>query len=373
MKNVRRGIFIVYDDLENPTGVNKKILNQIAAFREKGVDMLSYKMKIKEVFGYKLLYRLPFTNLSPEWEVQEEILGCDFIYLRRPLFMNIYFLRFMRIIKKKRPEMKILMEIPTYPYDKEITKNIRNWPIYIKDVFARKKIKKYIDAIPLLTDEENVFGIKTIKIKNGYNFNNSRARIYDINKCSIDIAIIAQFDVWHGYDRLIEGLHQYYLNKGNREIVLHFVGDGPELPMYKNMASAYNLENHIKFYGMRDKDFLTKIYDICDIGASSFGLFKKDLDFSCDLKSREYLSVGLPIICGSKMDIMEYPELKDFILEFPNDASFVSMEKVVEFYNSLYGNKDEEDVIKMIQNIRTIAVKNLNMEQAMKRVFQYIN
>lgn len=370
---MKKGIFIVYDDLENPTGVNKKILSQISAFKEKGFEIVPYKMEAKVIPGYKIFYRLPFTNLSPEWNIDTKLLTCDFIYLRRPLFMNMYFLRFLKYIKKMSPYVKILMEIPTYPYDKEITKNKRNWPIFIKDVFARKKIRRYIDAIPLLTGEKRVFGIDTIRIKNGFDFNNSRVRRFDIDKETIDIAIVAQFDIWHGYDRIIDGLHQYYLNKGNREIILHFVGDGPELNSYKKMSSLYRLDNHIKFYGMQNKEFIEELYDKCDIGASTFGAYRINLNYTCTLKSREYLAAGLPLVCGGKMDIIEYPELQEYILEFPNDDSFISIESIIGFYDNMYKGKTEEEINDVINHIRDVAVKNLDMKQAMKNVFDYLN
>ena len=373
MEKEKKGVYLVQGDLSVPMGINRKINSQIDTFREAGFSIDIHKVEDKRIFGYKILHRLPFANIIPVWKREKELLEYDFIYLRKPFGMNAPFIKFLKWIKSERPYLKIIMEIPTYPYDKEITKDKKNWPFYVKEVLARKKIKKYIDVLSVPTDDKEIFGVKTIKINNGYDFKKSHERKFDRNKESIDIAIVAIFYAWHGFERLIKGLYLYYQNGNKRQVNLHFVGDGSELSTYKKMVSKYKLNKYIKFYGMQNKEHIEKIYNKCDIGASSFGLYKINIDCSYTLKSREYLSVGLPIICGGKMDVMEYPDLKEYILEFPNDSTDVSVEKVVEFYDKIYKNKTKEEIDEMISCIRGVAIKNLNMNKAMEGVINYIN
>ena len=69
---MNKGYFIVYENIERNTGINRKIKSQIKAFQRCGIDI-----KVKEIlpkttlFGYKILFRLPFTNVSPVWKVDD--------------------------------------------------------------------------------------------------------------------------------------------------------------------------------------------------------------------------------------------------------------------------------------------------------------
>lgn len=263
------------------------------------------------------------------------------------------------------------MEIPTYPYDEEIKGKKRNYILYLKEKMARKRLKNLVDKIVILTDDKNIFAIETLKIKNGYDVEKINVRKVKQGDGTIDLCFVALFEFSHGYERLIMGLKDYYAKGGIRIVKFHFVGDGPECDKYKKLVLKFNLQNYVSFYGMQTKEEIEKIYNICDIGVSGFGGYKKNIYYSCELKSREYLAVGLPIITGNKMDIMEYEELRPYILEFPNDDSIVEIDKIVKFYDLLYKD-DEKENQKMADNIRSIAMERLNMQNAMKEVIDYI-
>lgn len=368
---MKKGIYIVYEDIEkNINGVNKKIFGQITAFEENGIQMKQYLILPEYVKGYKILYRLPFTNLAPRWKWNKCLSECDFIYLRRPYFMSGAFIKFLKEIKR-HSDVKIVMEIPTYPYDAEITKSKRNYLLYLKEKLARKKIVGLIDRIATLTNDKMIFGVETFNIKNGYDVEKINVRKVKQGDGIIDLCFVALFDFSHGYERLIMGLKDYYDKGGTRTVKFHFAGDGPECNKYKNLVSKFNLQNYVTFYGMQTKEQIEKIYNICDIGVGSLGGYKKNIYYSCDLKSREYLAVGLPIVTGNKTDIMEYEELRPYILEFPNDDSVVEIDKIVQFYDLLYTG-DEKENQKMADNIRSIAMDKLNMQVAMKEVIDYV-
>jgi len=137
MNDKKKGVFITYTPLTNSTGVIKKIKSQIKAFEDAGFEMSTVYMDIKKVKGWKILYRLPFTNVLPYWRWFDEFADCDFVYFRHPRYMNIAFLRLMKQIKKRNPGVKIIMEIPTYPYDKELLQAKKDFTIYLKDKLMR--------------------------------------------------------------------------------------------------------------------------------------------------------------------------------------------------------------------------------------------
>ena len=268
--------------------------------------------------------------------------------------------------------MKVIYELPTYPYDKEITEKKKNLPVYWKDVICRQFLHKYVDRISILGPEKEVFGIPTIQIRNGYNFDGIQLRQVQADKTTIDIAAVACFDSWHGYERLIESLYAYYSSGGTRDIMLHFVGDGPEKAHYERLVADLQLGAHVVFYGMRTYTELMDIYDKCDLGASSFGMYKIGIDYGCTLKTREYLAKGLPIISGSKLDINDIPELSGYVLNFANNDTLIDFDKVIAFNDSLYRNRAPEDIVNMANSIRDLAERNFNMQQSMMSVVKYI-
>ena len=370
---MQKGYFLVYSDLNDNSGVNKKIKSQIDVLRDNGIDIQPKQLEFKtNLPGYKLLYRMPFTNLSPVWKVTKDYENIDFIYLRRPFFCNFWFLRFLKRLKALNPGIKIIYELPTYPYDGEMLERKKNIPIYIKDYIARKDLHKYVDKIACLTGENTIFSVKTLQISNGYDFEKQTLRNIRYETEDINIAVVALFASWHGYERLIKGLSNYYTTGGNRKVFLHFAGDGPELAFYRKLAVKLNISDSCIFYGMQDHLQLNNIYDQCDLAAASFGCYKKNIYFSRELKTREYLAKGLPILFAERSDVWDIDELKPYLCGFPNDDSAIDINKVIAFYDKLYLGKNENETAEMCKNIRRIAQNNLDMNKAMKSVIDYI-
>ncbi len=368
---VLQGLFIVYEDLSANSGVNKKIRSQIAAFRQAGIAMEPWTMpSATGAFLYKLRYRLPFSNLSPRWQYSEIFDHVDLVYLRRPFFLNVWALSFFRKLKRRNPGVRVVYELPTYPYDLEITEKKRNLPVYWKDVICRQFLRRYVDRISNLGPEQEVFGIPVIRIRNGYDFGTIRPKRPKTEQGDIGIAVVARFDSWHGYDRLMRGLQAYYQNGGARKFTLHLAGDGPALPAYEQLSKDLGIEDSCVFYGMLDREQLQSVYDRCDFGASSFGLYRKGLSLSCDLKSREYLAAGLPILFGGHMDLEQYEDLHPFLVQFSNDDTNVDFFEIERCYDRIYGQG--QAIENVVGRIRAIAQRELTMEKAMEPVIQYI-
>ena len=366
-----KGFFIVYDDLSEKTGVNRKIENQIAAFNRAGLETKPYPMlTAMDSPFYKVRYRLPFSNLSPRWKYSERFDDVDFIYLRRPFFLTVWTLRFLRKLKRRNPRVKVIYELPTYPYDREITDKKKNLPVYWKDVICRQFLHRYVDRVSVLGQEKEVFGIPAIQIRNGYDFDCIRPREPKTDKTTIDIAAVGCFDFWHGYERLMKGLQAYYQSGGAKRFRLHFAGDGPVLSDYVQLSAQLGLEDSCVFYGMQNREQLQSIYALCDFGASSFGLYRKGLSLSCDLKSREYMAAGLPILFGGNIDLEQYEDLHPFLISFPNDDTSVDFFRIEQCYDRIYGQEQTDQEI--IKRIRSVALRELNMGKAMERVIGYI-
>lgn len=366
---MKRGIYIIYEELDDK-GTNRKIKSQIKAFESHGINILTCYMKTKKIKYFRFYARLPFTNIMPEWRIPQNIEKYDFIYMRRPGFMNISFIKWISAIKKTAPNIKIFMEIPTFPYDIEYLEDVKDLPYYFKDKAARLLLKKHLDYICTLNGEKKIFNVNAIKIVNGYDFSTMRMRKFEGNKREIHIALVARFCFWHGYERLINSLYKYYKSGGDRKVILHFAGDGNEIQRYKKDIEALSLQNNAKFYGFLKSHEITDIYDVCGLAADVFGGYKKNLNYSCSLKSREYLAVGLPIITGIHLDFQENQKLNQYVLEFPNDNSEIEFNKIIKFYDSIYDNNSRQ---KVACDIRREAELQLNYINSMNNVIKVIN
>lgn len=349
-------------------GVIKKINSQIDSFKKAGLKCTKHNIRFNTLGASiiaKLMIRLPFINSHKHWKY-DGIIDDNDIYIRKLGPFDKSTEDFFVKLKKLNPKCRIVLELPTYPYDKEYL-TLTNFPFYIYDKYNRKNVKKYVDRIATLTDDNEIFGIPTLKIRNGIDLSTMSVRKVNAHAHdTINCIAVACFAWWHGYDRFLEGLRGYYSNGGTRNIIFHMVGDGDEIPKYKKMVSEYSLQDHVIFYGTKTGKNLDDVYDKCSLGIASLGGYRKNLYKSAELKSREYMAKGIPFVCST--EIVDIDEDCGMYLKVSNNDSCIKVEEVITFYDSIYNNNLEEEVIK---KYRLFAEKNYSMDIAMKEVIDY--
>ncbi|GAB6179426.1 glycosyltransferase family 4 protein [Desulfotomaculum defluvii] len=376
-----KGIFIYYKNInyDNLTGIDKKVLWQVDALKENGIhcDIVvidKYKNYSKKTSLKKLLDQiiisLPYGNVFPKWKYLKEFDDIDYIYLRRPTCFTFHMLRVLKKIKVNNPNVKIILEIPTYPYDKELQVKLRYLPLLIKDKYNRLKLHDVVDRIAVQNDIDNIFGVPTLNFTNGIKVDDLTIRApIEKNTDEINLCAIASLNPWQGYERVIQGIFNYYKNGGKRKIVLHLVGDGTERQRYEKLVKSYQLENNVKIYGRLYGDDLNYIYDISSIALDAFGRYKTENGISTSLKSREYLAKGLPIVAGCKVDIIK--ENTPYYLEFPNNDSIIDINRIIQFHDKIY--KSNESTMQISKKIRDYAYEVCDVSNTMKKIVQYIN
>ena len=366
-------ISYIHFGVRNEPGLNKKLDAQIEQLKKIfAVDEVDLS-KVNKInsFWSKLAYSLPFFYISKyDYESILEHIDSRIIYIRRDK-ADKYYVKFLREIKNRISNSKIIIEIPTYPYFKDDFKGIRSIPKLIKEVLAIPFYKKYVDCFVTYSSDKEIFGVPTIRVKNGIYVDKIEPRMPIPPNNNINILAVATFRKHHGYERVIEGLHQYYCNNGDRNIILRMVGTGEEKQKYEDMVNKYKLNDHVFFLGNLIGDELSRQYDIADIALGSFGMYKIDVYNSSVLKVREYLAKGLPIVSGCHEDAFE-DERFDYYLEFPNDDSIIDIEKIVSFYDHIYSKKTHEEIIEMTNEIREYAKRHVNYDVVFKNVIDYL-
>ena len=371
-----KGIFLRYpvQNLDNHIGIRKKMAGQLNVFNSEGlncqfVDLKTSKNEISNSWARKL-NALPFTNVWPYWNKSGiNTHNCNYIYFRRPSAINKPCINFLRCIKIDNHKTKVIMEIPTYPYDEEYV-GVKKL-LHIKDMHNRVKLKGLVDRIVVVGYGQTItelWGIPVIQIDNGCDMTSYKIKEENCVHNSVTLICVAMFSFWHGYERLIKGLAEYKNGGGETDYRILFVGDGPELSSYIELSNKLDIKNKVEFLGTLSGDQLNKAYNRSDIAVGSLGLYKKNIDTCSTLKASEAFAKGMPIIVGNHIKKLSDDNFK-YYLEFNNDSSPIDFNRIDDF---VVKNHIKDAFDKNSKLIRRYAEDNYSSTAMMSDVIRYI-
>lgn len=343
-----------------------KIAAQVRAFKRAGLDCDLIPVDVPETRWGNAINWAPFLPTLEGWNPALLSPEYSFLYIRKPIFSR-KFLRFLRAAKGRSPETKIILEIPTYPYDKEMQGAIAGVSL-AKDRHYRTKLHRYVDRIADLSRTESIFGIPTLPMINGIDTDAVSTRKPSLRDGEIHILSVSGMCLWHGIDRAIAGLAAYQSATPQKpEIVLHLAGEGPELERLQLMAEKACLGNAVIFHGELTQDELAKLYDQCTLALASLGSHRLGIAVSSAIKSREYLAKGIPFIYSTPIDILDDDD--SLCLHVAEDESPLDFARIIEFHDQLYAAHAEE---KVIEELRALAEARASMDRAMNTVIDYV-
>lgn len=358
--------YLAVYDRQRDSGVFRKIKDQLKGLSYYGLE--TELVKVGQWAGNILVFGRKINIIYHNWTSLKIDDDVSALYIR---YQNsdLNFIRFLRRFKKGRPDRKIVVEIATYPYEKEWGKEAAY--IKIKDKIFRNFLRLYVDRIVTFSRDNSIWGIKTIQSINCIDF--SRIPICEVGSRpgnEIHMIAVATIRFWHGYDRVIEGVHQYYANGGERNIKVHLVGEGEDVPKYKLLVQAYHLEQQVIFHGQKEGPALDELYNICKIGLVGFGYHRAGITLLSSLKSREYAAKGLPMVIAGKIDI--FPKEKaPFVLEVPQSENAVNIREILEWYDDLSSHYETEQ--HMASEIRALAYKKCDCKVVMEQLCKYLS
>lgn len=365
---MKKGYFVLSDESFNCNdhsfvGVHKKIKAQRKAFEMLvgTCDFINLLYERKKNIFINFIYHIFSKKLFLKYVKTD----CEYLYIRRVIPVTRSFIFYLKKQREMTPNVKIIYELPTYPYDAEVS-SLRERILLSFDKLYRRKLKKYVDLITTFSKDNEIFKIRATTIVNGIDCTNigvSKRSYSD----EIKLIAVAQFAKWHGYDRVIKGLASYYKNNNYPIVKIDFVGNGDELQLYKKMVNDYQLTNYVTFCGELFGESLQRKFDEVDIALNSLGCHRKKIFLSSELKSREYLARGIPSISSTKIDII--PEKWKYNLYVPENDNEIDINKIVSFYQNLL---QKETVSQIHANIRNYAEKNCEMNVVMRPIFEYI-
>ncbi len=358
-------LFYVFEGSLNDSliGVYNKIRGQKKAFESYGYNVLLVNIG-KNVSRLRTWLKLlnPFADHHSVKELFPIIEKNSVYYFR---FMTFDF-QIGCLLKKLRANNNIVViEIPTYPFSKELS-YLSGRILYLYHLLFLRFCLKNIHFFVTYSTHNQIYNIKSIPISNGIDID-----MYPVKKNSwipgspLVLLIVARTSIWHGIDRVIEGLKKYYENKPVQEIILNVVGEGDALPTLKSLVRNYNLDDYVKFWGTKIGHELDAMYDISHIGIASLGCHRINIYSASMLKSREYLVRGFPFICS--VDMPDIPSDFEYVKYFSADDSYIDMEEVLAWAKKVYEHQHLQE------NIKNWARMNMSWRIKLESVVNEIN
>lgn len=342
-------LFLIFHGLNPASGISKKILAQVRGLQQCGHEVhfcnydfdtrrhriCSVNDKIITDFGKgsfsALRRRCSYGDLY-RYCVDNDInaVYCRSFHNANPWTIHLF-------SKLRKAGIKSVLEIPTYPYDREYEQfPLKEKTELLVDKVFRRRLARQMSGLVTFSGQERIFGQRTIRISNGIDFDEIPLHSPKQHKSDeIHLIGVAEVHLWHGFDRLIAGLADYY-SKGSieKKVFFHIVGgviDEYLLP-WRAFIKEKKIEPYVIFHGTQFGEKLTDLFNLSDFAVGSLGRHRSGIEKIKTLKNREYAARGIPFVYSETDDDFED---MPYIIKAPADESPISVSSILNFYSRL--------------------------------------
>ena len=169
-----KALFLIFHGFEEANGISKKIRYQVKALKECGMDV--HTCYLNEENGHKCRMIDNHTlrdygsgikgKLRKRFELQSIVKyilqeNIQLVYMRSYHNANPFTISMVKQLK--RQGVKVVMEIPTYPYDQEYITRRMKLDLLVDRCF-RRKLAAQLDGIVTFSDAETIFGGHTLSL-----------------------------------------------------------------------------------------------------------------------------------------------------------------------------------------------------------------
>ncbi|MFB4167263.1 glycosyltransferase [Virgibacillus sp. JSM 102003] len=350
-------------------GVSLKIFGQCKALMENGWDvwLLAYKdedivlyninkEEFKEISNSKKKIRR--IRIFDESERLVSQLQFKTVYIRYP-YTDVWFLLMLRQLKKN--VNSIYLELPTYPIERwGLQYGVGKFVISRLDAVFGRFLRNYVTQFRIMgSNQDEIYGVPAVNISNGIDCKEIQKKTLEGADDSFVIITVSRMNHYHGYDRLIEGLNEYYKNSNlDRKARVIMIGEGPMKDEWKRLTFERNMEEYVEFVGIKSKDELLTYFNQAHIAIGSLGLHRVGLFEISTLKSKEYCARGIPF-AGSNSEIGFSEDFSYLIKLIPNDSS-VDIQYLIDSYERIKRQDPN-----YINNMRSYAEETLSWKNQM--------
>lgn len=363
---------------DKPThGIYQKMVGQAEAWRFLGHEVACFYTRNDGLYqdNTKLL------NIDTQSLIYSKIwyFGRFYRYLTVPLTAQNFDLIIFRYspisiglnrlaskVLKKNPEVKLVIDLPTYPFTKEygIGKNL-----VLKFLEGQKsKHSRYFNAILHLGKEEEIFGIPTLKMSNGVNVERYHPKSnFETASDKMRLIFIGSLFKWQNLQALLLAANEYLTEKPNIDFSLKIIGTGPELKNLQDLAmSKPLLLSRVFFIPPLYGSELDAYINESDIGIGYLGGSNRGVTTLSPLKHRHFAARGLPFVYRC---IDEDFENNNFAYKMNDqNLSKESIYQLVEWYLSFYEHYNETS-----ETLRDFAERQLSWEKQCEKIIAHFN
>lgn len=341
-----KALFLIFHGFGETSGISKKILYQVKALKECGLDirtcyydispdgnrrwMVDDKTLTNLGYGMSAKFRKRYDYKAISDYVLHENIG--FVYIRSYHNANPFTIHMVKRMRKYGA--KVVMEIPTFPYDQEYTTHHR---LHLTiDRCFRNHLAAALNGIVTFSNESKIFGKQTIRISNGIDFEAIPMK-KQVNNTSQEMHLlgVAEVHYWHGFDRLIHGLAEYYKTNPEYKIYFHIVGPligKREREEILPVIHENHLEDYVLLYGPLHGKKLDELFEKADLAIGSLGRHRSGIKYIKTLKNREYAARGLAFIYSeTDEDFDKMP----YVWKVLPDESPIDINKLIDFQHQL--------------------------------------
>ncbi|MCS3200552.1 glycosyltransferase family 1 protein [Candidatus Bacteroides intestinigallinarum] len=342
-----KALFLIFHGFNEANGISKKIHYQVKALKDCGVDVRLCHYDItpygerrwmvdNEViadFGtgiaakiWKRVYYSPIIDYAHREKI-------EFVYIRSYHNANPFTLKLVK--RLKHIGAKVMMEIPTYPYDQEYITRSMKFFLAIDRCF-RHQLAKALDGIITFSNAKKIFGGNTIRISNGIDFEaiQMKRQQNDISK-ELHLIGVAEVHYWHGFDRLVNGMADYYSNHPEYKVYFHIIGPlSGERERVAILPIIHNnhLEPYVLLHGPLHGEELDILFEKADFAIGSLGRHRSGITYIKTLKNREYAARGLAFTYSETDEDFDH---MPYVWKVSPSESPVDIQRLIDFRKAL--------------------------------------
>jgi glycosyltransferase involved in cell wall biosynthesis len=342
---MKKMLFLLFHGFDPSNGISKKVSYQLEALRAHGLQahicymdetaskrrMIDDQVLVDYGTGWKgkILKRIDYLSIA-NYVIRNNY---QFVYMRSNHNANPFTIEMVK--RMKRAGIKVVMEIPTYPYDREYF-NASMRRALLPDRIFRRQLARQLDAIVTFSDDDSIFGKQTIKISNGIDFEHVRMKLPSQHPAGeLHLIGVAEIHRWHGFDRVIKGMADYYRSQPKMKVFFHLIGfffSPVEEEEIKGLIKSNHLETYIILHGKQHDEQLDALFDTCDFGIGSLGRHRVGLYKMKTLKNREYAARGIPFAYAETDEDFDG---QPYVLKIPADETPLDIRQIINFSQGL--------------------------------------
>lgn len=326
----------------NPAiGISKKIKSQIEAFRNIGYNVTysAYENNAIAIYNNNdeivVSYTYP-TQICIGLTRRFFLMSSCKIFLKNYKF-DLGFVRwdavdisFVSVLKQMRKSCKnTLMDFHGYFPNMKPIRIKTHYAFWTTQLFGQK-LKKYITYGIGETKCKQLFGINLLTIDTGINVDDYEAHKYNGDPEELNLISVANETPYHGYDRIIKGLWNYYKLNPSVKVHLHLVGKMSK--QTTQLIEALNLSDVIHLYGYQSGETLNKIYNKCNMGVGPLAPHRIGGKEGTGIKTKEYFALGLPYLYAGEELLV--PEGYMFVHKFKAEDKPIDINELLIFWKS---------------------------------------